>query len=117
MHEGQEGALSERSAAMESDVGSQSERKLKDTLVNFHKQVSFNYENFANATENILKESYFPPGVDPESPAILPSPRRTESLTATTHLMKKAKYILTDSQRKRWNEIIKNVPQMNRVYI
>ena len=30
---------------------------------------------------------------------------------------KAARYILTESQRKRWEQIIKNVPEANRVYI
>ena len=98
----------------------QSEKKLKETLVTFNKCVSFNYENFANATESILKETFFDTDADKESESpnmqLIP-PRRSESVTDTTQFMKKAKYILTDSQRKRWNVIIKNVPQMNRVYI
>ena len=85
-------------------------------LETYSRRDNFNFENFANATENEIL-------VGTLSYAVQPSAAKAVTLTvqdadAVGSLTKQAsKYILTEQQRKKWNEIIDNVPKDNRVYI
>jgi hypothetical protein len=69
--------------------------------------------NFANETEDILSKQ-----VGKEDDALEASVHLViQPSMESAALVKKAKYILTEGQRKLWNDIIENVPKQNRVYI
>ena len=114
---------------------------MHNRLKNVQKRITFNFENFANATEDILQmdvNAIDPEDMKEDSPIkkgmtkrltvqldeeqkalLLPKEKSATKLASDEFNFKQptGRYILTKSQRERWNKIIQHVPQEYRVYI
>ena len=119
------------------------EKNMHNRLKNVQKRITFNFENFANATDDILQldvNAFDQEEIKDDSPtkrsmekrksvqldqqsSLLQSEKKNASRLASDDNFNivtkqpKARYILTQSQRERWNKIIQHVPQEYRVYI
>jgi len=89
---------------------------LHQQLETYSRRDNFNFENFANATENEILVGTLSYAVQPSAAkAVTLTPQDADAVGSLTK--QASKYILTEQQRKKWNEIIDNVPKDNRVYI
>lgn len=119
---------SEGFSEVTSNFSLQEYESTKRTLEQMHKQMSFNLENFANATEDIIHQKVSEivlqgfastPNEGGQAPPeeANTGTRKSNGTDGRAGAQGKQKFILSRGQRDRWNEIIKKIPEGNRVYI
>ena len=72
-------------------------KELVEKKVKMRKKITFNLQNFVDTPVDEL--------IPPDASA---SPKRRSQLKV---------YVLTENQKRRWNDIVKTIPSNNRIYI